>query len=129
MFSSVGSLLSMKCPKCHEGDIYINKNSYHLSTAGKMHQACPVCNLDYQPEPGFYFGAGYVSYAITIAISIIIFVCLYPFVDWYRWEIYVGVIFGVLLLTFPLIFRYSRVGWLYIFHKYDPQFSKKNSTE
>ena len=111
----------MKCPRCHEGSVYLHKNAYKLSLAGKMHKQCPTCGLDYQPEPGFYFGASYVSYALTIGLSIAVFIGLYPFVNWYRWEIYVGVIAGILLITFPLLFRYSRIIWLHFFVKYDGQ--------
>lgn len=121
MASKLLSILQMKCPRCHEGPIYLHRNAYNLHEAGKMHKSCPRCGLDYQPEPGFYFGAGYVSYALTVALSIAIFILLFPFVNWYHWEIYVGVILAILLLTFPLLFRYSRVIWLYFFVKYDSQ--------
>lgn len=121
MSSTLFSIIKMKCPRCHVGDIYVHKNAYKLSQAGKMHKHCPSCGLDYQPEPGFYFGAGYVSYALTVAVTITVFVLLFPFVSWYNWEIYIGVIAGIILLTFPLLFRYSRVIWLYFFVKYDKE--------
>lgn len=129
MASTLVSIAQMKCPRCHEGDIYVHKNAYNLSNAGKMHSQCPACGLDYQPEPGFYFGAGYVSYALTVAVSIAVFVALLPFVDWYQWEIYIGVIAGILLLTFPILFRYSRVIWLYFFVKYDKQAISKYKSQ
>ncbi|MCX7743577.1 MAG: DUF983 domain-containing protein [Flavobacteriales bacterium] len=129
MASTLVSIAQMKCPRCHEGDVFVHKNAYNLGNAGKMHQHCPACGLDYQPEPGFYFGAGYVSYALTVAVSIAVFVALFPFVDWYRWEIYIGVIAGALLLTFPLLFRYSRVIWLYFFVKYDKQAISKYKSQ
>lgn len=119
----------MKCPRCHEGPVYLHKNAYNLSLAGKMYKRCPTCGLDYQPEPGFYFGAGYVSYALTVALSIAVFIFLFPFVSWYRWEIYIGVIAGILLITFPILFRYSRIIWLYFFVKYDGQAASRYRSE
>ena len=34
----------------------------------KMHHSCPGCGQDFMPEPGFYFGAMYFSYAINVAL-------------------------------------------------------------
>ena len=35
-----------------------------------MHQRCPHCDADLNPEPGFYWGAMYVSYGFSAAIAI-----------------------------------------------------------
>jgi hypothetical protein len=37
----------------------------------QMHRNCPKCNQDLIPEPGFYFGAMYFSYAINVALMVI----------------------------------------------------------
>ena len=36
----------------------------------KMHRVCPNCGQDFMPEPGFYFGAMYFSYAINVALMV-----------------------------------------------------------
>ncbi|WP_424964423.1 DUF983 domain-containing protein [Ekhidna sp.] len=36
----------------------------------KMHKKCPNCSQSLEPEPGFYTGAMYVSYAFQVAIII-----------------------------------------------------------
>jgi len=113
------SVVRMKCPRCHEGEVFIYKNPYNLKKTGAMHRNCPKCGLSYQPEPGFYFGAGYVSYALSVGIAIGVFAVLYPFVNWERFEIYIAAISGALLLTAPLIFRLSRITWLNFFNGYD----------
>ena len=64
-------ILKFKCPRCHEGDLFTHKNHYDLGNFLKMHKNCPVCNQTYTPEPGFYFGAAYVSYGFCVAIAII----------------------------------------------------------
>ncbi len=35
-----------------------------------MHENCPKCGLRYEVEKGFFWGAMYFSYAITVAIFI-----------------------------------------------------------
>ena len=61
-------LFACKCPRCRKGDMFVTKNPWHLKTTMKMNQVCPVCAQPLDIEPGFYFGAGYVSYALTVAL-------------------------------------------------------------
>lgn len=42
-----------------------------------MPDHCPECGLSFMPEPGFYYGAMYVSYALTIALSVFNFIWIY----------------------------------------------------
>lgn len=83
-----------------------------------MHEACTSCGFNYQPEPGFYFGAGYVSYALTTAIAIAVFVLLLPFFNWEEEWIYFTAIGGSIVLSFPLVFRFSRSIWMNFFFGY-----------
>jgi uncharacterized protein (DUF983 family) len=111
------SILKLKCPRCHEGDLFAKKNPYSYSKLSKMPDNCPVCNEKYWPEPGFYFGAMYVSYALTIAISVAVFVAM--IVLWHfdvMW--YLGLNAAIILLLFPLIFRISRAVWFNFFVTY-----------
>jgi hypothetical protein len=39
-----------------------------------MHAHCPVCGQPTEIEVGFYYGTGYVSYAITVGFSVITFI-------------------------------------------------------
>lgn len=92
-----------------------------------MHKNCPACNQIYEPEPGFYFGAMFVAYTLIIAMVFILWLTLFfvfsdpPFSAY----IIVIVIFNVLLL--PLLFRYSRLIYLYAFGgiRYDSQILNK----
>ena len=45
-----------------------------MGSSNKMVDNCQVCGQRTQFEPGFYFGTGYVSYALTVGFSIITFV-------------------------------------------------------
>ena len=61
------SAVHMKCPQCHEGDFFVS-HSYDLKKVGETYKNCPKCNLRYAKEPGFYYGAMYVSYAYGVAL-------------------------------------------------------------
>jgi hypothetical protein len=82
-----------------------------------MHTNCPVCNQNYTPETGFYFGAAYVSYALTVAIGVAILVASFVFgvreFKTFMWLIGIG-----LVLMSPLTLRFSRTLWIHIFIKY-----------
>ena len=109
--SHLYAFLYMKCPRCHHGDMFTNNNPYALSKMSDMPLSCPVCGQPYVLEPGFYWGAMYMSYALTLlfsAINVALIWLLFGF------HLYL-VVFGnaaLLLLMFPLFFRYSRVLWL-----------------
>lgn len=117
------SILKLKCPKCHEGDLFLTRNPYSYSNMDKMPDNCPVCNEKNWPEPGFYYGAMYVSYALTIALSVSVFVAM--IVLWHFdlvW--YLGINTISIFLLFPPIFRVSRAVWFNFFVKYDPNVAK-----
>ncbi len=113
------SVINNKCPRCQEGDFFEGSNSYNLSNFMKMHKSCPVCDLTYEPEPGYYFGAMYVSYAINVAVFVTVWVaCLVLFNEinvWY--QVLASVVLGLGLT--PVTFRYARLGWINFFVKYD----------
>jgi len=91
-----------------------------------MHTRCAHCGLKYEKEPSFFTGATYVSYALTVALIITIFVAseiLYDEVNVDK-QIWVIAILGVLLA--PVNFRLSRNIWINLFVKYDPEKGKKN---
>lgn len=114
-----------KCPQCLEGNIYPDSNPYHLRQTARMFEHCPRCGLQYVPEPGYFYGAMYVSYAITVAIAVAVFLADYLFF-WER-----GVLFFLVLLTVvltllaPYTFRTSRVIWMNFFNAYRPDIRKQ----
>ena len=70
----VSSIIKCKCPKCREGDLFINKRAYQYQNFLNVHDNCPKCNQDFQIEAGFYLGAMFVSYGLTIALTVAVFV-------------------------------------------------------
>src|SRR5689334_22640471 len=71
---SVFNLLKCKCPRCRTGDMFENKNPYILKETMKMNKVCSVCGQPLNVEVGFYFGSSYISYALTVAMSVATFI-------------------------------------------------------
>ncbi|MCB9185201.1 MAG: DUF983 domain-containing protein [Flavobacteriales bacterium] len=118
--SLLSSVFKNKCPRCREGDLFLTKNPYNFSDIDKMPDNCPKCGQKYWIEPGFYYGAMYISYALTIALSVAIFVAM--IVLWHfdiKW--YLGLNFTAMLILFPPIFRLSRSVWAHIYIKPDKE--------
>lgn len=126
MLPKIKSSLLHKCPRCLQGDLFPDRNPYHLRETARMHTHCPVCDLNFEPEPGYFYGAMYVSYAFTVAISVAVFLAYYLFF----WEqgvlIFMVLLSLVLGLLAPYTFRTSRAIWLNFFVRYRPEFRSEN---
>lgn len=121
--SLLAAIIQGKCPKCREGDIFAY-SSTNLTRFNKMNEQCPHCGVRLEPEPGFYQGAMYVSYAFTIACMVIVGITLYVLGDPSEW-IYIGTVIAIMILVAPLNYRYSRILYLHSFGgiTYDPSLS------
>jgi len=93
-----------------------------------MPKTCPVCGQPTEKEPGFYYGTGYVSYALGVAISITTFIAWYVLIGmsvhdnrFFYWLIANALI---LVLSQPWLMRISRSIWISWFVKYDPDWKK-----
>ena len=107
------ALCQGKCPRCRQGDIFkfpLPKVRYFW----KMNHHCPHCGITFEPEPGFYFGAMFISYAFSVALLTVVGVGLFILFHPPEWVYLTSVIISVLLFT-PLSFRYSRILFLYFF--------------
>lgn len=123
--SLMKSILSCKFPRCRKGRVFKHKNPYHRKF-GEIEKKCSVCNFVYEMEQGFWYGAMYFSYAFGVLISIPIVIILLLKTDLEIFQI-TGVIFCVLVVLSPILFRYSRSVWLHIFVWYDRSLPDKNS--
>ena len=84
-----------------------------------MHENCPCCGQPYEPEPGFYYGAMYVSFAFNVAAFLVSLFVLYQLVAEITMGMMIGVVALVVIGLLPVIFRLSRVIWIYIFVRYE----------
>ena len=117
-----------RCPRCREGKLFKNRISISLKKNMAMHKYCLVCGQPTEKEPGFYYGTGYVSYALAVAISVTTFVAWFVLIGmsvkdkrFFYWLITNAVI---LVLLQPWMMRVSRSFWLSWFVKYDPDWDK-----
>ena len=83
-----------------------------------MPKKCPKCGQDFQIETGFYYGAMYVSYAITIALIVAVFIALIVF-NIFSIELFLLLDFIVLLISLPYVFKVSRSIWIALMIKFD----------
>ena len=118
------AILHGKCPRCRRGNMFRFPIS-RIHRFNEMNHSCPHCQVMLEPEPGFYQGAMYVGYAITVASILIIGVVLYLLGDPSEW-VYVGVVITFMLLIAPLNYRLSRILYLYLFGgiRYDSRYAQ-----
>lgn len=112
------SIVTSKCPRCRKGNIFPVGTLFTTKFAN-MHKECPCCGQDLEQEPGYYFGAMYISFAFNVAIFIIAFFILNRIVEEVTTLMMVGVVAVTVIGLLPVIFRLSRVLWIYIFVRYD----------
>ena len=109
------SILHQKCPRCHEGDMFTYRTFSPKFMV--MNKTCPVCGLDFNPEPAYYFGAMYFSYAVQVAVFVGVYLALRFTTDPSLWTYVLWVTLGSLAVL-PLNFRLSRLSWINLFYKY-----------
>lgn len=113
-------ILFQKCPRCHEGELFVEKNPYKLKHIFEMPERCPECGQSYHLEPSFYYGAMYVNYALTVAIGVAVFIAMLVLGgNWKLHEYLIGIT-AALFVSAPYTFRLGRSIWINMFVKYDP---------
>ncbi len=112
--SKLQAVIECKCPRCREGAIFSGKI---YSFKGQVtNEYCSVCNLRFEREPGFFYVAMFISYAMNVAEMISISVATYVLGIDLVYEnlwIYVGIILLGVFLFAPFNYRYSRVFLLH----------------
>ncbi|HVZ57872.1 MAG TPA: hypothetical protein VG870_14530 [Chitinophagaceae bacterium] len=93
-----------------------------------MNKQCPVCGQATEIEVGFYYGTGYVSYALAIAVSVGSFLLWLLTVgmslDDNRFFYWLGVNAVLLFLMQPWLMRLSRSLWISWFVRFDPHWKE-----
>jgi uncharacterized protein (DUF983 family) len=117
--SYLGTIFNHKCPYCREGYMFKDKNSFRLKSFMKMNESCAVCGQKTEIEEGFYYGTGYVSYALAVAFSASTFVAWWVLiglsVDDNRVFWWLSMNAVLLLVLQPYFMRLSRSIWLSFF--------------
>lgn len=112
--SQLTDIFEEKCPKCGVGKVFAKKGNALLFQMPKMHENCSNCGHKFEREPGYFFGSMYVSYALTIAEMVGVFIIArFLFGLGYINIVITIAIVSVLLGAFN--FRLSRMLWIYMF--------------
>jgi uncharacterized protein (DUF983 family) len=116
--SKLYSIFRFKCPKCQSGEFFVS-HPYDLSRIGDIQEHCSSCGLKYEKEPGFYYGAMYVAYALGVAL----FVTLWTSFNLFFPTVSVGfqifaIVFSTIVLS-PLLYALSKIIWANMFIPYE----------
>ncbi len=123
--SKIYSVLTFTCPRCHEGRYFEHSASYRRGFA-EVRRECEHCGEDFRREPGFYFGAAYASYGLTVGLWVAVYVAFLVFdaiglMDFSFHDdafLFLGVGTVVLVALLPPLFRLSRIIWINMFVGY-----------
>lgn len=115
--STLASILKQRCPRCRIGRIL---QSSIFRGFPKMCERCPVCDLKFEREPGYFLGAMYFSFALGVLIMAPIAVLLWYLTGW--WITKVILLAVILFLPFaPSVTLFARVLWIYLDQTIDPE--------
>ncbi|MEE9374314.1 MAG: DUF983 domain-containing protein [Saprospiraceae bacterium] len=112
------STFKYKCPRCRKGDIFTMP--FEISKPVDMPKRCAHCNLKLEPEPGFYFGAMFISYLLTAFPLLGVGLFLAFVHDWSMSGI-IGILLLVAAITFIKVLRFSRSLWIHLMVGYKPE--------
>ena len=109
--SALPAMLRHLCPRCRRGRIFRGWLA--------VYDACPVCGLKFHREQGYFIGAMYVSYGLSIPPMLALVLILGRLTSWpFAWAC--AGAFVAYLPFVPLVMRISRVIWIWIDRSVDP---------
>ena len=112
--------LRLKCPRCGEGQMF--------SGMFKMRLGCSSCHFRFEREAGYFVGAMYINYGMTVLIAFAGYFVLDYFTPIsFLPNFILWVAFSAL---FPVVFfRYSRSLWLSLDYIFNPAESPDSRRE
>ena len=122
--SKLAAIVKAQCPKCRRGKIF--SGSLYGFNLQKTNDNCSHCGMRFEIEPGYFYGAMYVSYVFVVGEMMLIGLLTYLITgnDKSPWLYISSILVSILLLT-PLNYRYSKVFLLHLLTpkiKYYPQY-------
>jgi uncharacterized protein (DUF983 family) len=104
--------LGLRCPRCGRAPLFRGWFT--------MNVVCAVCDLRFERAQGYWVGAIYVNYTVTVGIAVAGFFLLWTLADVDP----VGqlILWVPFVVAFPLwFFRYSRSLWLGLEYGLNPE--------
>lgn len=123
------AILQGKCPQCYRGNLF-ETGPYRLKRFARMHKQCTHCKVNFTREPRFFDGAMYVSYGLNVGLFLVSAFVIYQLFEPKSPDTYLIAIILEVILLYPLMFRYSRILYLYAFGglKYKPTLDTKGNS-
>jgi uncharacterized protein (DUF983 family) len=104
--------MALRCPRCGEAPLFRGWFT--------MREACGLCGLRFERAPGYFVGAIYVNYAVTVMLVIGGYLLLWRVMS--LSTTMQLVIWLPVVALFPLwFFRYSRSVWLALELFFNPE--------
>ena len=116
--SLLSSIILAQCPRCRDGNMFTTNSLYSRKFAD-MHANCPCCGQTFEPEPGFYYGAMYVSFGLSTGIFLGVILVLSLLVEEITLAMVVITVTVIVIGLLPVMFRLSRAIWINIFIHYE----------
>lgn len=109
----ISAMFALKCPNCFSGNLFYNRSPFSFKRIADMPDECPSCKQDFVIEPGFWFGAMFVSYfisAMAMFIPMGIGILILGSIGWP----FVFSTIAVVLLFYVYIFKVSRSIYIHL---------------
>lgn len=122
--SKTTAFIKAKCPKCRKGNIFTG--TMYGFNVQRTNEFCPHCGVRFEVEPGYFYAAMYVSYAMNVSETVAMGILTYMFSGGSESAgLYILVLLLGTLVLAPFNFRYSRLILLYLMSpklKYDSHY-------
>ena len=115
------SIIYNCCPRCQSDKLWPKSNPYKniLVNNGGDIGSCKNCNLKYEIEPGFWYGAMYVSYGLTVFVAIFTWLIIYILNKEMDIFMQISIISFLIIILFPVVYFLSRLIWINLFVSYN----------
>lgn len=102
--SALVGMIRLRCPRCRQGRMFRGPVT--------MNESCPVCGLIFQREEGYFLGAMYVSYGLSVVLIGAAYWAVTTILPDAGIVTIMLLILAAYLPFVPLVFRYSRMIWI-----------------
>lgn len=122
----IRALTQACCPQCRIGKMFVG-GTYGFKRQ-RTNDICPYCGLEFEIEPGYFYAAMYVSYAMAVLEVLAIGVFTYFITKSESPWVYSIVLFFSILFLAPFNYRYSRLILLFYLTpkiKFNPKYEQE----
>jgi len=120
------SIYNYKCPRCRKGDLFVTP--FDIKNPLNMNEKCSHCHQSFEPEPGYYFGAMFISYGWTVwTIMAIVGFCMLV-LDWSVESSFALVIF-ISAISYFFIMRISRSMYIHMDVRFDKDIAEPQAEQ